>query len=322
MRREQDAHRSCVVAVLRSLEDRHVAAIEAVDPRVRVVRVTDRTTWLEEAPEAEVILGFRPLREGALRARHLRWVHAAGAGVENLSQDVAGTDIVVTNSHVHGDVIAEHVFALILAHSRRLNDAWRSQEARRWASRELVGEVIAGRTLGILGLGTLGTAVAHRAQAFGLRVVGTKRTPEPVPGVDQVYPPLDLETVLRVSHVLVVTLPLTRETRGLLGERELRLLPRGAFLVNVGRGGLVQEAALVRVLEDGHLGGAGLDVFEEEPLPEDSPLWSLPGVTITPHVGGAFPGYMDRVVPLFCENLRRYLEGRPLQSVVDTSRGY
>jgi len=164
--------------------------------------------------------------------------------------------------------------------------------------------------------------VARRAQAFGLRVVGTKRTAAPVPGVDRVYPPEGLEEVLRVSQILVLTLPLTRETRGIVGERELGLLPRGAFLVNVGRGGLVQEAALVAALRDGHLAGAGLDVFEEEPLPPDSPLWTLPGVLITPHVAGAFRGYMDRVVPLFCENLRRYLDGRPLQSVVDVTRGY
>jgi phosphoglycerate dehydrogenase-like enzyme len=316
------SHPACVIAVLESLQDRYVARIEAVDPRVRVVRVSDRTTWSQEAPDAEVIFGFRPLREGALHAERLRWVHAAGAGVENLSQDVAGTEILVTNSHIHGDVIAEHVFALILAHTRRLPEAFAYQRERRWGHRDLGGSLLAGRTMGILGLGTLGRAVAHRAAAFGLRVWGTRRHPQPVPAVERVLGPDGLDEVLRVADMLVVTLPLTPETRGLIGARELALLPRGAFVVNVGRGGLIDEAALTHAVRSGHVAGAGLDVFEEEPLPAESPLWTLPQVIVTPHVAGNFPGYMDRAVSLFCENLRRYLAGEPLPGVVDTARGY
>ncbi len=321
--------RLCRVAVLRhaegrfgGLEPRHAAQIEGVDPCVRAVWVTDRATWLDEVPDAEVILGFRPLRDAAVRARSLRWVHAPGAGVENLCQDVAGTEIIVTNSHIHGDVIAEHVFGLILAHTRRHREAFRYQEARRWAHHHLQGEVLAGRTIGILGLGTIGTAVARRAAAFGMRVWGTKRTPAPVPGVERVWPPDGLDEVLRAADVLVVTLPFTHETRGLLGTRELALLPRGAFVVNVGRGGLIDETALADALRDGRVAGAGLDVFADEPLPESSPLWALPPMIITPHVAGTFPGYMDRIIPLFCENLRRYLAGQPLRNVVDPARGY
>jgi phosphoglycerate dehydrogenase-like enzyme len=314
--------RQCVVAVLRSLEDRHVAQIEAVDPRVRVARVTGRAVWLEEAGEAEVILGFRPLRDGALRARRLRWVHALGAGVENLCQDVAGTEIVVTNNHVHGDVMAEHVFALVLAHHRRLREVFGHQEARRWAQKELVGHPLAGHTMGVAGLGTIGREVARRAAAFGMRVWGTKRRPEAVEGVERVLPPDGIDALLREAHVLVLTLPLTPATRGLIGRRELGLLPRGAFVVNVGRGELVNETALIEALQDGRLGGAGLDVFADEPLPPASPLWSLPGVIVTPHVAGNFPGYMDRIVPAFCENLRRYLAGQPLVNVVDPAVGY
>src|SRR5579884_296957 len=158
--------------------------------------------------------------------------------------------------------------------------------------------------MGILGLGTIGRAIARRAQAFGLRVWGTRRTAGEVPGVERVLGPEGLDEVLRVADVLVVTLPLTPATRGLIGARELALLPAGAFVVNVGRGGLIDEAALVDALRAGHLAGAGLDVFEEESLPETSPLWTLPEVILTPHVAGNFPGYMDRVVPLFCANLR------------------
>ena len=321
-RETSPAARLCTVAVLKTLADGHVAMIASVDPRIRVVRVTDRTRWLDEAPDAEIIMGFRPLRDGALQAQHLRWVHAIGAGVENLCQDVAGTEVRVTNSHVHGDAIADHVFAFILAHTRRLREAHEFQAARRWVHRELVGTPLAGRTIGVLGLGTIGASVARRAVAFGMRVVGTKRHPTPIPGVERVLPPEEIDAVLREASVLAMTLPLTPETEGILGPRELALLPEGAFVVNIGRGGQIDEAALVAALRSGHLGGAGLDVFADEPLPPDNPLWEAPRVMITPHVAGDFPGYMDRMLPLFCENLRRYLAGQPLQNAVDTALGY
>ncbi len=314
----------CVIAVLQSLDARHVAQIEGVDPRVQVVRVANRATWYEEAPEAEVILGFRPLGGGVRRSRTLKWVHQSGAGVEHLSADVAGTDVVVTNTHVHGDTIAEHVFALTLAHTRVLRQVVHYQSRREWAHDLLhARRLLAGATMGVLGLGTIGRAVARRAVAFGMRVWGTRRHPSTaVEGVERVLPPTGLDDVLRRSDVLVLTLPLTRETRGLVGAREFALLPRGAFLVNIGRGQLIDESALIDALQSGHLGGAGLDVFAREPLPETSPLWNLPNVILSPHVSGGFPGYMDHVVALFCDNLRRYLTGQPLRNVVDTALGY
>ncbi|HLW49037.1 MAG TPA: D-2-hydroxyacid dehydrogenase [bacterium] len=300
----------------------HAAAIEAVDPRVRLVRVSNRAHWLEEAPDAEVIVGFRPLREAATRARLLRWVHSMGAGVENLCRDVAGTDIIVTNSHVHGDVIAEHVMALALAHARRLPAAIARQAEGRWTRDGAVGTVLRGHAMGVVGLGAIGTELARRTAAFGMRVWGVRRSGAAVPGVERVVAPDRLDEVLRVADYLALTLPLTQDTRGLIGARELALLPRGAFVVNVGRGGIVDEAALADAVESGRLGGAGLDVFEEEPLPPSSPLWRLPGVIITPHVGGSFPGFLDRAVPFFCENLKRYLAGEPLLNRVDVTRGY
>jgi phosphoglycerate dehydrogenase-like enzyme len=300
----------------------HAAAIEAVDPRVRLVRVSDRAHWLEEAPEAEVILGFRPLREGATRAKHLRWVHSLGAGVENLCQDVAGTDILVTNTHIHGDVLAEHIMALVLAHTRRLPALLAGQAEGRWIRDGAVGAVIRGKSLGILGLGTIGTELARRAAAFGMRVWGVRRSGAAVPGVDRVVAPAAMDDVLKASDVLAITVPLTPETRGLIGARELALLPRGAFVVNVGRGGTVDEAALAAAIQSGHLAGAALDVFEQEPLPAASPLWHLPGLIITPHVAGSSPDFLGRAVPFFCENLRRYLAGEALLNRVDVTRGY
>lgn len=323
MQPEGSGGRACVIAVLKSLDARRVAQIEAVDPRVRVIPVTDRTTWYEEAPNAEVILGFRPLREGATRAQALKWVHQGGAGVENLTGDVAGTEIVVTNTHVHGDTIAEHVLALMLAHTRHLRELFQYQDRREWGHDVLRAQrLLTGHTIGILGLGTIGRAVARRAAAFGMRVWGTRGHPAPVEAVERVLPPSGLDEVLRVSDVLAVTLPLTRETRGLIGARELGLLPRGAFLVNIGRGAIIDEPALVDALRSGQLGGAGLDVFAQEPLPATSPLWSVPNLIVSPHTSGGFPGYTDQMITLFCDNLRRYLTGQPLRNVVDTALGY
>lgn len=302
--------------------DALATAIAALDPRVRVSRVSDRAHWLEEAPEAEVIVGFRPLREAATRAKHLRWVHSMGAGVENLCRDVAGTDIIVTNSHTHGDVIAEHVMALLLAHTRRLAVAITRQAEARWQHEGAVGTVVRGKTLGIVGLGAIGTELARRAAAFGMRVWGVRRSGAAVPGVDRIVRPAALDEVLRVADVLAITAPLTPETRGLVGARELGLLPKGAFLINVGRGGIVDETALAAAIQSGHLAGAGLDVFEQEPLPPASPLWRVPGMIITPHTGGSSPGFLERAVPFFCENLRRYLMGEPLLNRVDVTRGY
>jgi phosphoglycerate dehydrogenase-like enzyme len=200
--------------------------------------------------------------------------------------------------------------------------AYERQRERRWVHDEMVGTVLAGTTMGILGLGTIGSAVARRAGAFGMRVIGTKRRPAPLEGVDEVLPSERTDAVLREAAVLVVSLPLTQETRGIVGAREIDLLPPGGFLVNVGRGGLVDESALVAALRRGHLAGAGLDVFAQEPLPVDSPLWTAPGMIITPHVSGDQPGYMAQVTAVFCENLRRYLAGQPLLNVVDPALGY
>ena len=178
------------------------------------------------------------------------------------------------------------------------------------------------RVLGILGLGAIGSALAARAAAFEMRVIGTKRTPAPVPHVAEVYGPEGTDDVLRAADYAVILLPLTPDTRGLIDARRLRLMKRTAVLVNVGRGPVVQEAALIDALREGWIAGAALDVFEREPLPADSPLWGMENVVITPHVSGASPSYFDRVIPLFCENLRRYLAGAPLRNRVDPARGY
>jgi D-2-hydroxyacid dehydrogenase (NADP+) len=315
--------RDIVVLVFADLNDRQIAMIRAVDPRVRVVMATGRERRAELASEAEIILGWNMSQEVLQRAAALKWIHSTAAGVDQLLfPEVLERDIVMTTSSGIHPQLVEHVFAVMLAFTRRLHVAVRDQLQRRWDRARAVGGEVAGTTLGILGLGTIGREIAGKAGAFGMRVIGTKRTPGPVPGVEQVMPPEGLSDVLRQADTVVVVLPLTGRTRGLIGADELRMMKRTALLINVGRGPVVQEAALVRALREGWIAGAALDVFEREPLTPDSPLYELENVILTPHVSGASPHYMDRAVPLFCENLRRYLQGEPLLNVVDTEREY
>ncbi|HEU5298696.1 MAG TPA: D-2-hydroxyacid dehydrogenase [bacterium] len=312
-----------VVLVFANLEERHVAQLQAVDPRIRVAFATDLAKAIEQAPKAEVMVGWNVPREAVRRAPHLRWIHSTAAGVDQLLHpEVLERDIAVTSSSGIHQPLVEHVFALMLALTRRVQIAVRNQVRRRWERREAVGDEIRGKTLAILGLGTIGVEIAEKARVFGMRVIGTKRTPAELPHVDRVYPPEELREVLHLSDVLVIALPLTDDTRKMIGERELRAMKRSALLINIGRGPIVDEPALVRALQEGWIGGAGLDVFEREPLPADSPLWAMEHVIVTPHVSGAWPGYLDAAVPLLCDNLRRYLDGAALRNLVDKERGY
>lgn len=312
-----------VVLVFATLEERHIAQLRSVDPRVRVVSATDLARAIELAPQAEIMVGWNVPREAVQRAPKLRWIHSTAAGVDQLLHpEVLEREIVITSSSGIHQPLVEHVFAMVLALTRRLHIAIRNQVHRRWERRQATGDEVRGKTMGVLGLGHIGAEIAEKAHVFGMRVIGTKRTPADVPHVDRIYPPDELREVLRASDVVVIALPLTSDTRGLLGEAAFRAMKRTALVINIGRGPIVQEAALVRALQEGWIGGAGLDVFEREPLPADSPLWGMEHVIITPHVSGGWPGYMDAAIPLLCDNLRRYLDGAPMRNLVDKARGY
>lgn len=312
------------ILVLARVEERHLEMIRAVDPRVRVTATADTDQALETAPQADVIVAWQIPDAVLERAGRLRWIHATAAGVDTLLfPAVAEGRVTLTSSvGIHTVGLPEHVMGLVLAFSRRLHVAVRHQTTHRWDRASCIGEEVAGKVLGVLGLGAVGRALAERAAAFGMVVIGTKRVPQPIPHVERVLPPEGTEEVLRNADYLVVLLPLTPQTRGFIDGRALGLMKRTAVLINVGRGPVVDEAALVAALRAGLIAGAGLDVFEREPLPADSPLYDLENVIITPHVSGASRTYFDRAIPLFCENLRRYLDGAAMLNVVDPARGY
>lgn len=311
------------ILVFSNVEERHLARIREVDPRVRVTGV-DRRRGIELAPSAEIMLGWSVPEEAVRRAPQLRWIHSTGAGVDALLfPEIMSREITLTTSSgIHRSVV-EHVFAVMLVLTRRLHLALRDQLQRKWdRHRASGGEDLHGKTLGVLGMGTIGTEIAQKARAFGMHVIGMRRTASPVPGVDEVVGSDGLHAVLRASDAVVVALPLTVHTKGLIGEEAFRTMKPSAFFINIGRGPIVQEQALISALRERRIAGAALDVFEREPLPADSPLYEFENVIITPHVSGTTPAYMDRAVPLFCENLHRYLRGEPLRNLVDKELGY
>jgi phosphoglycerate dehydrogenase-like enzyme len=296
-------------------------------PDVDVVHAVDTAALVELIPGVDAAFSSVITPGAFAKADALAWIHSSAAGVGRmLFPALVESTVTLTNSRgMNAGAVAEHTFAMLLAFARRLRPALEAQRERRWAQEELSGlPTLGGQTLGIIGLGAIGLALARLGRAFGMRVIGTRRSPEfgCPPDVDEVLTPDGLPRLLAASDVVVVSAPLTPETRGLVGERELRQMKRTAVLANVSRGKLVREADLVAALRDGTIAGAVLDVFEREPLEPGSPLWAMPNVIVSPHVAGFRADYWEAAVDLFSENLQRFRRGEPLLNVVDKRRGY
>jgi len=263
-------------------------------------------------------------------APRLRWLHSSAVAVGTICLlALAERGVVVTNTRgVQGGPIAEHVFATLLALTHGVPLALDRQRTQTWAQNEFVGERLpvrlSGLCLGVVGLGSIGSEVARLGVAFGMRVIGLRRHPEQggPPGVHAVWGAGRLDELAASADVLVVAAPLTGETESLLDARRIAGMKAGAWLVNVARGQLVDEAALVAALESGALSGAALDVFAHEPLPAASPLWRAPNLLITPHTSGFRHGHWDDAVDVFIDNLRRWDRGEPVRWPVDAARGY
>jgi phosphoglycerate dehydrogenase-like enzyme len=313
---------------------------EAHREQIRAISSTLEVTYQPLSPyepgvpfdgmgEVEVLCGYHA-GFAMTAVPKLRWLHLASNGANHLQgQPILDSDVLITNSRVYGAPIAEYVFASAIAFNRRFPLMHkRFQEGRAWPRNqwdEYAGEELAGKTLAIVGYGSIGRQVARVARAFDMRIVAIRRNVErPVfeDEVVQVHPPGHLRAVLAQGDVVVVCLPLTEETRGVIGEPELRAMKPTAYLVNVGRGKVVDDAALYQALKEGWIGGAGLDVWAQTPLPPDSPYFELDNVIMTPHMSGISSGAYQRITDLFCENLRRYLAGEQLLNVVDKQLGY
>lgn len=331
------------VLVTMPFPDALLSRLRAVSPSARIDRLELRDgRWPDETPTmAEVIYGlaaFPPEQQSPA----LRWIQLHSAGVEHLLDTaVWQRDLTITTaSGIHAPNIAQYVFAQLLAWANRTPDWLRHQARAEWPKnrwQKFSPTELRGQTLGILGYGSLGREIARLARAFGMAVLVTKgnarhiedegyvlpNTGDPEGRLpDRIYPPEATRSMLAECDFVVVTLPLTTKTHHLLDEEMFKAMKPASFLVNVGRGSIIYEEHLVKALKKGWIAGAGLDVFETEPLPQKSPLWTMENVILTPHISGFTPHYDDRAVDLFAENLRRYRTGEPLLNVVDRDRGY
>jgi len=283
----------------------------------------------DAAPEAEAALcWFTPralLEEVFPAAPRLRWVHSSAVGVERvLFPALVESPVVLTNSRgIFSSSLAEFALGAVMFFAKDFRRMVRTQEAGVWDCFDV--EEVAGRTLGILGYGDIGRTVAERARAFGMKVIAVRRRPElsaSDPRLEAVYPVARLDEWLARSDYVVVSAPLTPETRGLIGEPELRAMKPTAVLINIGRGPVVVEAALIRALEERWIRGAALDVFDQEPLPQGHPFYYLENVLLSAHCADHTPGWMDRAMELFLDNFERFRRGEPLRNIVDKRLGY
>lgn len=333
-----------VVLTTTRFTDELLDKLRAVSPRLVVKqRTCHNAEEVEQALEDTVeVLYTSYLPADLSRAPGLKWVQMHIAGVDHLlDHPLMKSDILLTTtSGIHATPIAEYVFASILVFNRRVPQMLYYQSRREWPQGRwnlFARPELRDRTLGIIGYGSIGREVGRIARCFGMRVVATKCSVSQMRDVgyavqgtgdregallDEAFPPERLSEMLSLCDYVVVAVPLTPETRKLIGEAELRTMKPSAYLVNISRGGTVDEGALIKALREGWIAGAGLDVFEEEPLPSDSPLYDLENVILSPHVSGFTLRYDERASDLFAENLRRYLAGEPLLNLVDKERGY
>lgn len=340
-----------VLAMWDWLDEPQLERIAAVDPRVEMVpalwneeqrgvpnprtesQQAERDKFIKQwlanfqphIKDAEVIYGLRLPDDVVKLAPRLKWVQSYGAGLDFMPvTEILAHGITVTNSSpVNAPPISEFCMTYMLMHAKRM--VWRGENQRAKVWKRAYNDELAGKTVGIIGPGHIGAGVAKRAAAFEMRVLATRRTykeGEQLPFIERVFPTNQLNEMLGQCDYVICSAPLTSETRHMLGDAQFKAMKPGAYFVNISRGSVVDEPALIRALKSGQLSGAGLDVFEIEPLPESSELWALPNVIITPHVTNGLPDLVDRSVAFFCQNLRSYLDGKPLEAVIDPKKGY
>ncbi|MBZ5649681.1 MAG: D-2-hydroxyacid dehydrogenase [Acidobacteriia bacterium] len=281
--------------------------------------------------DAEVIISWSLRPEQFKAAPKLRWIHSPAAAVHQLMfPELINSDVVLTNAReVHGPVVAEHVMAMVFALAKCLPQAVRFQQKHIWGQEPMWRghprpRELAGATVGLVGLGSISRAVAKHASNLGMRVIAVRENPEKgsPEGVQQVFASSQVDQLLAQSDYVVLAVPVTPLTKRMMNAARLANMKSDACLINVGRGPLVDEEALAQALREKTIGGAALDVFEAEPLPADSPLWDLENLLITPHTAGLTEKLWERHYQCISENLRRYLQGEPLHSVVDKKQGY
>jgi phosphoglycerate dehydrogenase-like enzyme len=325
-----------VVATIK-LDSKAVRQITDVSQSIKLIDAADPAQREQEGDpaarrqmdailaDAEVIYGFRLPGNVITRSPKLKWIQVMAAGVDKyLTDEILQSRVTVTNvSGIHATTIGEFVLGLMLIFIKRSNLCFELKQQKRW--QPFNTGILRGKTVGIVGLGNIGREVARLSKSFGMNVLATRRSAregQRCRDVDSLYSPEHMEDLLARSDFVVLTLPLTAHTYHIIGEAQLRSMSPTSYLINIARGNIVDEEALIRALEEKWIAGAGLDVFAEEPLPSESPLWELPNVIFSPHVAGGMENYIERTNVVFCENLERYLNKRKLFNVVNKKHGY
>lgn len=306
-------------------EGKAVAALQAQHPDVRFVASTSAQETVRELADANILVVAGPYYPGEVSkaanavVSNLRWIQTTSIGLDKFEEAGVPEQVAFTNAAgLKGRTVAEHAIALLLAKVHALPQMERARAAGRWARDELRSQVssVEGKTLLLLGYGSIGQEIARKAKAFDMKVVALNRSGEGAPPADAIAPISALGKWLPEADFVVCTLPLSTETRHLIGHRELSTMKRDALLVNVGRGPVIDQAALAEALHKNVIAGACLDVFETEPLPEDDPLWPQPDLILSPHVAGTGGPLAQRFAELVSENLSRFKVGRPLLNEV------
>lgn len=309
------------------LEGSYLKKIKEAAPAFEVVSGEDLEELQPHLKEAEIVVRWKKPIEPIIleHNENLRWVQNWSAGVNNLPlKELENRGITVTSANgVHAYPISETIFAHMLGLTRKLNTYIRQQKIKKWDNADLKLELHE-KTIGIIGVGAIGSETAKIAKAFGMKVLGVRYSGEMQENVDLMYTPDQLDELLPQCDYVVITLPLTKETTGLFTKEQFKLMKDTAFIINIGRGPIIKEADLIEALQNNEIAGAGLDVFATEPLPEDSPLWEMENVIVTPHTAGATEHYTKRVVEdIFIPNLKRYVQGeKPNINVVNYTLGY
>ena len=299
-------------------------------PQVRVLHLPNYDGLPQELPDTDIFVGYSLRAEQLTAARKLKWIHSTAAGVAQLMYpELRDSGIVVTNpSGIFSVPMAEHTMGLLLALARNFPDSVRQQDLAHWSQQELWDKPqhlteLNGQVLLIVGFGSIGREVAKRARAFDMRVWGVTRSGKgDLAHAEKILAVEDLHDALPEADFVLIAAPETAETRHLIGAEQIAKMKRGARLINVGRGSLLDEAALVQALKSGVLGGAALDVTRVEPLPAESSLWKTPNLMITPHTSGVSDRLWHRQTAILMELLERWFDGRELFNLVDFARGY
>ncbi len=314
------------IVFLQHLSEKQKQQIEAAAPHDEIVAIPVKEATEQDLADAEIIVGWsRKFQDFILSPDcAVKWVQAWSAGVDKMPlAELEQKQVLLTSANgVHTIPISEQIFAYMLAFNRNLHQAIRNQSQARWDESGRFSE-LHGKTIAIVGAGNIGIGTARLARAFGMKTVGVRRSGQPLDEFDTMYSMEQLDEALGVADVVVNILPLTEQTRGLFDQGRFAAMKPEALFINVGRGTTVRTDDLVAALQNGTIAGAGLDVFDPEPLPEDHPLWSMEQVMITPHIAGSNEHYTDRVLDIFLTNLKAYQQGEKLPvNLVDYSSGY